>query len=1086
MKRYNPSEIEPRWQKIWADDKRYAAPDASDKPKYYVTGMFPYPSGAGMHAGHFMEHSIVDGVARFRRALGYNVMYPMGFDNFGLPAENYAIKTGVSPQQATRDNIANFKNQLTRVGASIDWTREVQTSDPSYYKWTQWVFTQLFERGLAYQKEANQWWCDIDKTVLANEQVINGKCWRHDGPNDPPATKKNIKQWFFKITDYADSLLEEIPALNWPNKIKVAQENWIGRSEGAEIEFQLESSEVGKLESNAKDSLKFTPELTKMILDGKKTSTIRLEAKNLSIGDIAEFMTRDGEDVISFGAAKITDVRTMPLKDIPNDLAGHEPMNGDEEKLAKYRNYYSDDVTLDTEFVIYDFDFIPDSNFYIQNSIRVFSTRPDTLFGATFLVLAPEHPLARELANDDTRHAVNAYIDAAIKRTEIERQSEGKEKTGVFTGSHAINPASGEKVQIWIADYVLGGYGTGAVMGVPAHDERDFAFAEKFGLPIIQVIASHLTHPDDSIFAPHKDLETLERPTVDAIITDGKGKYLLISENDENVHFVGGGIDETDESEEAALRREIIEEAGYTNVISIAQAAPYSSSTSYRHTKNKNQHTWGAFYEVVVDPDVQVKSEIDTGRHSAEWVDKDEVDQRLTWESHRNGWRAYLSQASRTVFGVGEGTLVNSGAFDGMSSSEAREQIVAWLEQEGRGAAKVTYKMRDWLISRQRYWGAPIPIIHCDEHGAVAVPEKDLPVLLPEVEDFAPKGDGKSALAAQDDWVNTICPTCGKPAKRETDTMDGYACSSWYLLRYTDPHNTEQAWAPEKAKYWTPLDMYVGGDHAVAHLLYVRFWNHVFYDMGLVPTKEPVGQLVYHGLIQAEDGTKMSKSKGNVVDPLEVIDAGYGADALRTFELFLGPINENSNWSSKGIAGVYRFLNRVWTLVQEYEASDKTGVNDTNKLESTTHATIKKVTDDLHRLSFNTSIAALMECVNELYKLKTDGFSEEWQFTIESLVKLVQPFAPHMAAELWQQLGHETQLDFEPWPMWNDSKIVRDSMTIIVQVNGKLRAKLEVATDAAEDEIKKLALADENVTRYVTGEPRKVIYVKGKLVSIVA
>ena len=764
-----------------------------------------------MHTGHFFEHSIVDAEARFRRALGYNVMYPMGFDNFGLPAENYAIKTGVSPQKATADNIANFKNQLTRVGASIDWSREVQTSDPRYYKWTQWVFTQLFERGLAYQKEASQWWCDIDKTVLANEQVVNGKCWRHDGPNDPPVTKKKIKQWFFKITDYADALLEEIPALNWPEKIKTAQENWIGRSEGAEIEFKI---------------------------DGR------------------------------------------------------------------------DDV------------------------LTVFSTRPDTLFGATFLVVAPEHRLARELVNDGTREAVNAYIDDAIKKSEIERQSEGKEKTGVFTGSFAINPASGEKVQIWVADYVLGGYGTGAVMGVPAHDERDFAFAEKFDLPIIEVI--------------EKPADTVEQ--------------------------------------------------------------------CYH----------------------------------------------------------------------GEGPLINSGTFDGRPSSEAREEIVAWLEQEGRGTSKVTYKMRDWLISRQRYWGAPIPIIHCDEHSAVAVPKEDLPVLLPEVEDFAPRGDGKSVLAASEDWVNTTCPTCGKPAKRETDTMDGYACSSWYLLRYTDPHNDEQAWAPEKANYWTPVDMYVGGDHAVAHLLYVRFWSHVFYDMQLVPSKEPVKQLVYHGLIQAEDGRKMSKSLGNVVDPLEVIDAGYGADALRTFELFLGPINENSNWSSKGIAGVYRFLNRLWTLVQEYDESDKSGNSDTRKLENITHATIKKVTEDLHRLSFNTAIAAMMEGVNDLYKLKVDGYTKEWQFTVESFIKLAQPFAPHMAAELWQQLGHDTQLDFEPWPTWDDAKIVSDTITIIVQVNGKLRAKLDVATDTSEEDIKTMALADANVQKHLAGkEPAKVIYIKGKLVSIV-
>ncbi len=807
MKRYNPSEIEPKWQKTWADDHRYQVTEASAKPKYYVTGMFPYPSGAGMHTGHFFEHSIVDAVARFRRSVGHNVMYPMGFDNFGLPAENYAIKTGVSPQVATHDNIANFKKQLNRVGASIDWSREVQTSDPKYYKWTQWIFTKLYERGLAYQKESLQWWCPVDKTVLANEQVEGGKCWRCGSEVE----KKSMKQWFFKITEYADALLEEIPSLDWPEKIKTAQTNWIGRSEGAEIKFQIEG--------------------------------------------------RDDE-------------------------------------------------------------------------ITVFSTRPDTIFGASFLVLAPENSLSRQLATDEMRDAVDEYIDTAVKKSEIERQSEGKEKTGVWTGSYAINPASGEKVPIWIADYVLGGYGTGAVMGVPAHDERDDAFAEKYSLPIVDVI---------------------EKPT----------------DFDEKIYH-------------------------------------------------------------------------------------------------------------------GEGTLINSANFDGMSTSDAREEIVAWLEEQGRGEAKTTYKMRDWLISRQRYWGAPIPIIHCEEHGAVPVPEQDLPVLLPEVKDYAPKGDGKSPLARQTTWVETTCPTCGKPAKRETDVMDGYACSSWYLLRYTDPSDDEQAWAPEKADYWTPIDMYVGGDHAVAHLLYVRFWSHVFYDMKLVPTKEPVGKLVYHGLIQAEDGRKMSKSLGNVVDPLDVIDQGYGADALRTFELFLGPINENSNWSSRGIAGVYRFLNRIWTLQQEYLESDKSGGASIKKLESLTHQTIKKVTDDIHRLSFNTAIAALMEYVNELYKLKVDGFTPEWQQSLEALIQLIQPFAPHIAAELWQQLGHDSQLDFVEWPTWDEGKIVSETLTIIVQVNGKLRAKLAVPVDTDEETIKKLALEDENVTKYVSGEPKKVIYIKGKLVSIVA
>ena len=915
MKRYNPSEIEPKWQQIWADDARYRAVDFGDKPKYYITGMFPYPSGAGMHAGHFLEHSIVDTVARFRRALGYNVLYPMGWDSFGLPAENYAIKTGKSPKQTVPENIANFKNQLQRVGASIDWTREINTSDPAYYKWTQWIFTKLFERGLAYQKDSLQWWCPKDKTVLANEQVIDGKCWRCDSM----VVKKPMKQWFFKITAYADELLAELPEMDWPDKIKIAQRNWIGKSEGAEVNFLIDCK--------PSDSLKFTPELAEKIKAGAKTNTIRLGAKNLAAGDVAELMTRDGDTVESFGYAKITNAQKLPLKKVPNNMPGHESYRDDNEKLADFQKFYGNDVTLDSVVAVYDFEYIP--------PITVFTTRPDTIFGATYLVLAPEHPLARMLADDDTQAAVNTYIDEAVKKTEIDRTNDTKEKTGVFTGSYAINPANGEKMPIWVADYVLGGYGTGAVMGVPAHDERDFAFAEKFELPVVEVI---------------------ERPEDDT-----------------------------------------------------------SAEQCYH----------------------------------------------------------------------GEGILVNSGAFDGARSEDAREQIVAWLEQEGVGRAKTTYKMRDWLISRQRYWGAPIPIVHCPVDGVVAVPEYDLPVLLPDVDDFVPRGDGKSVLAAQEDWVHTTCPKCGGPAMRETDTMDGYACSSWYLLRYTDPHNDQCAWGTKQVNYWAPVDMYVGGDHATAHLLYVRFWTHVFRDLGLTEFAEPVKRLVYHGLIQAEDGRKMSKSLGNVVDPLDVIDQGYGADALRTFELFLGPITENSSWSSRGIAGVYRFLNRLWTLVQEYDESDKSAHVNVKKLDSLTHATIKRVTDDIYRLSFNTAIAALMEHVNDLYKLKTEGFSPAWRSALETLVQLVQPFAPHMAAELWRQLGHDSQLDFVDWPDFDDAKIMQDTMTIVVQVNGKVRAKLQVATSASEDKIKQLALSEESVMRYVVGEPKKVIYVKNKLVSVV-
>lgn len=808
MKRYNPSEIEPKWQAEWAAQQTFAAVDNADKPKFYISCMFPYPSGAGMHVGHAFEHVIVDSVARFKRAHGMNVLNPMGWDAFGLPAENYAIKTGRAPSETTKTNIANFKKQLQSLGVGIDWNREINTSDPEYYRWTQWIFTKFFERGLAYQKDSMQWWCPVDKTVLANEQVEGGRCWRCGSE----VIKKAMNQWFFKITDYADSLLDEIPALDWPDKIKTAQTNWIGRSQGAEIEFQI-----------------------------------------------------DGHDDI----------------------------------------------------------------------ITVFSTRPDTLFGASFVVLAPEHPLIKRLTTTDMRENVDTYVTTALKRSEIERMSEGKEKTGVFTGSYVINPVNGNKLPIWVADYVLGGYGTGAVMAVPAHDERDYAFAEKFDLPIIQVI---------------------EKPADSAEM--------------------------------------------------------------------------GIYH--------------------------------------------------------GEGPLINSGEFDGMASSDAREEIVAWLEQQGTGRTKTTYKMRDWLISRQRYWGAPIPIIHCDEHGAVAVPEDQLPVLLPHVDDYAPKGDGKSILGGVEEWVNTTCPTCGKPAKRETDTMDGYACSSWYLLRYTDPRNNTQAWDPALANYWAPVDYYVGGDHAVAHLLYVRFWTHVFKDMGLVDFKEPVKKLVYHGLIGAEDGRKMSKSLGNVVDPQDIINQGYGADALRVYELFMGPIELNANWDTRGIAGIYRFLNRVWTLVQEYTESDTTSTASDVSVLQAQHKTIRKVTDDYQRLSFNTAIAAMMEYVNELYKLKTDGFSNAWAEALGALTQLLAPLAPHMSAELWQQLGNDTMIEAAGWPTWSEGVIASDTMTIIVQVNGKVRAKMTVSADASEEAITQQALTEPNVQKFTENkQPTKVMYIPGRLISIV-
>ena len=788
MERYNPIKIEEKWQKIWEKEQTFKAKEDA-REKMFLAEMFPYPSGAGLHVGHVRNFSIVDVLARFYSQNGKNVLRPFGYDTFGLPAENYAIKTGISPKAATKTNIENFRKQAKRLGYYIDWTRELNTSDPEYYRWTQWCFLQLFKKGLAYQKESYQWWCPNDQTVLANEQVENGHCWRCGAEVE----KKKMKQWFFKITVYADELLAEIDSLNWPEKIKTMQKNWIGRSEGTNVKFEV----AGK------------------------------------------------------------------------------------------------DLRID-----------------------IFTTRIDTICGATFLVLAPEHALIPELTTSETQAAVAEYCANAIKKSEIERQ-ENKEKTGVFTGSFAINPLTKEQIPIWISDYVLINYGDGAVMAVPAHDERDFAFAEKYQLNIKPVI---------------------ENPT-----------------------------------EEPCFH--------------------------------------------------------------------------------------------------GEGKLIDSGEFSGYSSEEARAKI---LEKLGTKVAekKVTYRMRDWLISRQRYWGCPIPIAYDKNGEPHAIPEEQLPVVLPEVSDFRPDKTGRSALAKAKDWLKVTID--GEEMTRETDTLDGYACSSWYLWRYASPHDKNAAWDQEAIKYWEPLDIYCGGDHAVAHLLYVRFWCKFFADEGYLPFREPVKKLLYNGYINAPDGKKMSKSKGNVIDPLDVIDSGYGADTLRTYELFIGPYNEDAAWSTTAIGGVYRFLNRCFNLA--FNQSER--LPSDNQTAQIRHKTIKKVTQDIESNNFNTAVAALMEYVNDLYKIgvhKTD---------IVVLAKLLKPFAPHLASEIL-----ESEQENDTWPTYDEKMLVSDSVQLIVQVNGKVRAKLEItATDLQDEEkIKGLALAEENVKKYLSGEPKKIIIPKGaKLINIVA
>lgn len=750
MDRYEPLKIERKWQKIWDETEAFKAVETPGEPKMMLAEMFPYPSGAGLHVGHVRNFTIVDVLTRFFRQQGLNVMRPFGYDTFGLPAENYAIKTGTAPQEVTKVNIENFRKQAKKLGYAIDWSREINTSDPEYYRWTQWCFLQLFKKGLAYQKESYQWWCPEDQTVLANEQVESGKCWRcgHE------VEKKMMKQWFFKITEYADELLDEIDNLEWPEKIKTMQKNWIGRSVGAEIEFEVEG-----------------------------------------------------------GAPSIT----------------------------------------------------------------VFTTRPDTIMGATFLVVAPEYVGLDALLTDDTRDEVMAYKAVALKKSEIERQ-ENKEKTGVFTGAYATNPATKEKIPIYVADYVLAGYGTGAIMAVPAYDERDREFAEKFDLPVVE----------------------------------------------------------------------------------------------------------------------------------AELVDRDLY-----------------------------------------------------------GTPKVMYKMRDWLISRQRYWGCPIPIAYDKEGNPHAIPEDQLPVTLPEIKDYKPDSSGRSALAKAKDWLKVTID--GEEMTRETDTLDGYACSSWYLWRYASPHDKKAAWDSEAIKYWEPVDYYCGADHAVAHLLYIRFWCKFFADQGYLPFREPIKRLLYNGYINAPDGKKMSKSKGNVIDPLDVIDDGYGADTLRTYEMFIGPYDMDAAWDTRSVGGVYRFLNRCYNLLGNYNDADK-NIIIRNK-------TIKKVTEDIHRYNFNTAVAALMEYVNELYKM---GASKE---DLVVLAKLLKPFAPHLASEMLEKLGADDE-----WPKWDEKYLVSDTVEVVIQVNGKLRGKLNVPAEDLEDEEKmiQMALDDEKIKKYIADGVKKTIFVKrAKLINMV-
>ena len=796
---YNHRAIEQKWRDKWE-----ATPinvNDGKKPKYYCLDMFPYPSGSGLHVGHWRGYVISDVWSRYKMLQGYYLIHPMGWDAFGLPAENYAIKMGTHPKITTASNIKNIKRQINEIAAIYDWDMEVNTTDPNFYKWTQWIFVKMFKAGLAYEKEMPINWCPSCKTGLANEEVVDGCCERCGSP----VTKKNLKQWMLRITKYADRLLNDLDKLDWPEKVKKMQTDWIGKSYGAEVDF---------------------------------------------------------------------------------------PVEGKDEKIT------------------------------------VYTTRPDTLHGATFMVLAPEHAMAKELATDETREAVEKYIFNASMKSNVDRLQD-KEKTGVFTGSYAINPLNGAKVPIWLSDYVLADYGTGAIMCVPAHDDRDFEFATKFNIPIIQVIA--------------KDGKEIENMT-----------------------------------------------EAYTEAV---------------------------------------------------------------------------------------GIMINSGEWNGMESSVLKKEAPHIIEEKGFGRATVNYKLRDWVFSRQRYWGEPIPIIHCPDCGPVPVPEDQLPLLLPDVESYEPTGTGESPLAAIDEWVNTTCPCCGKPAKRETNTMPQWAGSSWYFLRYVDPHNTEALADRKKMEYWMPVDWYNGGmEHVTRHMIYSRFWHHFLYDMGIVNTPEPYAKRSAQGMILGSDGDKMSKSKGNVVDPLDIVNE-YGADALRTYVLFMGDYGAAAPWNDSSVRGCKRFLERVAGLTdimtEEPAAKD---------MEVKIHKAIKKVSSDIEAMKFNTAIACLMTLINEIYavgKISKDD--------LVIFIKLLCPFAPHLCEEIWETIGGEGLLSLSQWPEYEESKTVEDSIEIGVQVNGKVRGTIVIPNGCAKEEALELAKKDERVASFLEGKTLvKEIYVPNKIVNFVA
>lgn len=1126
MKPYDHTKIEKKWQKVWESKKPNKAKDSqkgkSAKKKFYGLIEFPYPSGDGLHVGHIRSNTAMDIISRKRRREGYEVLYPIGWDAFGLPTENYAIKTGIHPSVITKKNTGVFRKQLKNLGFSFDWSREVDTSDPKYYKWTQWIFLQFLKKGLAYKKKMTINWCPKDLIGLANEEVIDGKCERCG----TPVEKKEKEQWMLAITKYADRLHKDLDETEFLEKIKIQQRNWIGKSEGAEIDFELRLKEnrpnfliLHGYEGSAKTN--FIPWLKKT-LENKGYSVeapelpnsnnpkeseqvdyvlknCKLDEKTVIIGHslgcvVAQRVVMKLKNKISglVLVASATDPKfskdsrpfqkdfdwNFDFTDIKNKLiAGTAVLSDTKENHRKeYLKFLAEKLggqLIEVEAKEKHFCAIEEPAILdcVTAKVKVYTTRPDTIYGVTYMVLAPEHPwvfsLLPHLENKDE---VEKYINEVKNKTEIERTAEDKEKTGVeLKGVKAINPANGEEIPVWIADYVLADYGTGAVMAVPAHDERDFAFAKKYKLIIKNVVDPvYIQTTNPGIPVPNMPYD--HREALIAIVKHWKeDKYLALKWKQVAWGtFITGGVEKGQTPEQAAIA-EIREETGFQNLELIKNYGIVHAMFHHVPKKvNRFAHSHVIYFKLKNEVRLEV-SEVEKNIHDVIWLTSEELGKFLTPDSHKHALRLLTNtQGAYTEYGI----LSNSGKFTGKNSEEVKKEIT-----ESVGGEWVTkFKLRDWIFSRQRYWGEPIPVIHCEKCGIVPLPEKDLPLKLPNVKNYKPTETGESPLAAISKWVNVKCPNCKGKAKRETDTMPNWAGSSWYYLRYADPKNNKEFASKKALEYWTPVDWYNGGmEHTTLHLLYSRFWHKFLYDLKLVPTSEPYKKRTSHGLILAEGGEKMSKSKGNVINPDDIIK-NVGADALRVHEMFMGPFDQAIAWDTNAIAGSRRFIERVWKL---QEKIDKVKSNE--KIDVAVQKTIEKVSADIEDMKFNTAISAMMILVNDLEK--EEKISKE---DYEVLIKLVAPFAPHMAEEVWANLKNKGYVHESDWPKFDPRKLILENMTVMIQINGKVRGSMEVKTDVGEEEIKNMALNKDEIKKWVEGkEIKKVIIIKGKLINIV-